>query len=215
MNIKSRLSTLAAVWLITGAPSALAASTTDLTVTGFITPSACTPSLSAGGIINYGQIPVTDLQPNRPTWLSDKQLDMSINCAAKTLYALMPRDNRPEGQSYSGFQGFALAMISPGLPLGSYYLGVQSPPLADGVAVDRLYSENNGLTWRTYGASEFSKPDTLSAFGDSSTGRTAPIPIKDLSLSFEVRTLIYATHDMPVSEGIPIDGFATFELRYL
>lgn len=215
MKMKARLTAIAAAWLITGTPTALAASTADLSVTGVITPGACTPSLSAGGIVNYGEIPVKDLQFDSPTWLPKATLQLSINCEAKTLYALMPRDNRPEGQGYSGQQAFALKMIAPNLPLGSYFLQVPTPPLADGVAVDRLYSTNNGGIWHTAGSLDFWKPDVLSAFGNRSTGTTGPIPTKDLSVAFELSTLIYSTRNLPVTEIIPIDGSATFEVRYL
>lgn len=215
MNIKSRLSTLAAVWLITGAPSALAASTTDLTVTGFITPSACTPSLSAGGIVDYGDIPISQLDDAPITWLPTATLQLSINCVEKTAYALMPRDNRPEGQPYSGGNGFALAMFAPNIPIGSYFINVPTPPLADGAPIDRLYSVNNGQSWRPEGATPLWRPDVLSAFGTYTGSGTAPTPIKDLSLSFELSTMIYHPRNLPVTDKTPIDGSATFELRYL
>ena len=65
--MKTLLSTVAAsVMLVTGA-TAFAASTVDLAVKGLIVPSACTPTLSGGGIIDHGKISAKDLRPNNPT----------------------------------------------------------------------------------------------------------------------------------------------------
>ncbi|WP_392891118.1 DUF1120 domain-containing protein [Pseudomonas migulae] len=215
MKINARLSAMAAVWLIIGAPSALAASDTELTVTGFITPGACEPNLSANGIVDYGDVPLTQLDPGKPTWLPPVTLQMTITCEEKTKYALMPRDNRPEGQPYSAYNGFGLTMFAPDIPIGAYFLSVPTPPLADGVPIGRLYSVNNGDSWLPVEPFELLKPDTLSAFGTYTGSDTAPTPIKELILPLELSTLIYQTRDLPVTEKTPIDGSATFELIYL
>ena len=52
--------------LIACAPMAFAASSADLSVTGLITPSACTPSLSDGGIVDHGKLTVKDLKRTSP-----------------------------------------------------------------------------------------------------------------------------------------------------
>lgn len=59
--MKNYFAALSATALISVAPFAVAASSTDLTVTGVITPQACTPSLSNGGIIDNGKISAKDL----------------------------------------------------------------------------------------------------------------------------------------------------------
>lgn len=158
MKIKARLSAIATAWLIIGTPSAQAASDTELTVTGFITPGACEPSLSANGIVDYGDVPLTELFPDKPTGLPTATLQLTINCEEKTPYTLMPRDNRPEGQPYNGHQGFGLSLFAPNIPIGSYFLTVPTLPLADGVPIGRLYSTNNGGSWMPDNPMDFWKP---------------------------------------------------------
>jgi type 1 fimbria pilin len=57
--------------LLASAGNAIAASSVDLTVKGSITPSACTPLLSSGGVADFGKISVKDLRPDNPTYLSN------------------------------------------------------------------------------------------------------------------------------------------------
>lgn len=213
MKTKAHLAAIAATCLITGSTTAFAASSVDLTITGKITPSACMPSLSQNGIVDYGRISAKDLEHDTMTQLPPVTLQMSVNCEAKTLFALMPRDHRLL-QGYNG-GAFSLAWISEGKPLGLYFLDTPTPPVADGVAVTRLYSEDNGVTWRWYTDDSSWRPELLTAFGDRSTGVLAPLPIKDLSISIKLSTLIWPAKMLPISEEIPIDGSATFEVRYL
>ena len=80
--------------LLWAALPATAASTVDLSVTGRITPTACTPLLSSGGLIDYGKISQQDLNLERGTRLPIKQLQVSIGCNAPSRFALRMRDNR-------------------------------------------------------------------------------------------------------------------------
>ncbi|WP_392891128.1 DUF1120 domain-containing protein [Pseudomonas migulae] len=92
--MKSYLAALTTTALISLAPFALAASSTELTVTGFITPSSCTPSLSDSGIVHYGKISAKDLNQNTATPLEDRTVTLSVNCDAPTAMALLGIDNR-------------------------------------------------------------------------------------------------------------------------
>ena len=65
--IKKYFAALSATALIGVAPYALAASSTDLTVTGIITPNACTPTLSGGGIVDHGKFSAKDLNAGHET----------------------------------------------------------------------------------------------------------------------------------------------------
>ncbi|WP_330220783.1 DUF1120 domain-containing protein [Pseudomonas frederiksbergensis] len=65
--MKKCFAALSTTALISLAPYALAASSTDLTVTGTITPSACTPSLSGNGVVDYGKISARDLNQDTST----------------------------------------------------------------------------------------------------------------------------------------------------
>ena len=81
---------IAAMTLFTGIANA--ASTVDLTVTGLITPMACTPVLSSGGLVDFGKISRNDLNPSTGTRLPHKYLTLTVNCNAPGRYALRMRD---------------------------------------------------------------------------------------------------------------------------
>ncbi|MDQ0650572.1 DUF1120 domain-containing protein [Pseudomonas cedrina] len=196
---------LALSLLISLAPSTFAASSVDLSVQGAITPSACTPSLSEGGVVDYGKIAARDLNYSTITYLQKFNMDFAVNCDAPALFAIRGEDNRPQNFSAGGF-GFARA--SNDEPVGAFYLFI-SNYLADGVPVTAM-SSSDGQFWTPLVFFAF-EPDVLTGFGHGN----APIPTTDLSVSLSIEGVVYQTSWLPIHEGIPIDGSATLEVRYL
>ena len=94
--MKDSLAALVGALLITHGTLALAASAVDLSVKGAITPSACTPSLSEGGVVDYGKISVKDLRPTGATELPKFIFELKVDCEAQALFAIKTHDNRPE-----------------------------------------------------------------------------------------------------------------------
>ncbi|MCE6980482.1 DUF1120 domain-containing protein [Pseudomonas frederiksbergensis] len=98
--MNKQLSFLATALLISHMSSGFAASTTELTVTGMITPSACSPILSAGGVVDYGKISAKDLMPtNAPNPVNESLLgnyspQLSVACDASTPFSLRVSDDR-------------------------------------------------------------------------------------------------------------------------
>lgn len=209
--MNASLAAIATVLLLTSSPWALAVSSVDLTVKGSITPSACTPSLSAGGVIDFGKVPLKDLEYSTITELPQATLELAVNCEAPTLFALRPEDNRPQMNTP---RAFGFARHNPQFPLGAYFIDA-TDFLADGLPVTRMYSVNNGLSWRESTASDPIEPAFLTAFGDRSSGTLAPTPTQNLNVSLLISAFIYPANWMPVNEEIPIDGSATLEVRYL
>lgn len=206
--IKKYFAALSATALIGVAPYALAASSTDLTVTGIITPSACTPTLSGGGIVDHGKLSVQDLQQTSQTILPRQTLKLSVNCEAATVFRLNPIDNRPASSSY-GDTSFGLGLINGDQKLG-HFKGVFKASEADGVAVVPLRSRDNGSSWS---ASAWFEPNYLNAFG-SSSDTTTPIAIKDLVTDLEVRTYIARADSLDLSNEVALDGSVTLEILY-
>ena len=75
------------------APSVLAASSTDFAVTGTITPNACEPMLSSGGVVDYGKMAAKELSADRPTSLPWQTMQLEILCDAPMFIALSTIDN--------------------------------------------------------------------------------------------------------------------------
>ncbi|MBD9589625.1 DUF1120 domain-containing protein [Pseudomonas sp. PDM03] len=204
---KKYFAALSATALIGVAPYALAASSTDLTVTGIITPNACTPTLSGGGIVDHGKFSAKDLKPDQATALPAVTLQLSVNCDAATAFRLLPTDNK-SGTSHDGGD-FGLGYINGDQKLGLFYVRIRTP-IADGVAVQPLGSNNNGNTWF---ASPVVEPNLLSAFG-AVGGPATPIAIKDLQTDLRVTTQIARADSLDLTNEVALDGSATITIAY-
>ncbi|RON01965.1 hypothetical protein BK659_26000 [Pseudomonas brassicacearum] len=205
------LSILCTALLLTGASSVFASST-DLTVTGTITPVACTPSLSAGGVVDHGKISAKDLNPTNPTSLPRQTLQLAVNCDAATLFALSPIDNRAGTSIQSDLFGLGLTTV--GEKLGVF----EVTPLnvkADGLDAQPIASRDGGKTWHRYGgAGEFWSLETI--WGTGAVGNpNALIPVKDLALDLQVNTQITRARELTLTDEQQIDGNATLEMKYL
>lgn len=144
--MKAFFPTCTATLLLAAASIVQAASSTDLTVKGMITPSACSPALSNGGSLDFGKISSSDLRKDRPTYLPRQTLQMTVTCEGATMMALEAKDNREGTESSNDYYNFGLGLINGTERLG--YLTI-SPMnrVADGVGVSGIVSWDGGTTW--------------------------------------------------------------------
>lgn len=201
---------LIAALTLTGAGQVLAASSIDLNVTGLITPSACNPSLSNGGLYDVGKIAAKDLNTDQPTPLPVHNLQLAIICEAPTLLALEPRDNRP-GSAYGDGQTtrFGLGLIDADKKLGYLQLHLASI-LADGAQMYPIASADSS-TWA---------PTSLLShafFTSFSADPTAlnPAPIQLLTAQVRISPTIAPANTLPLAEEAAIDGSVTLTMKYL
>lgn len=209
--MNASLAALTGALLIASCPWAQAASSADLTVKGSITPSACTPSLSHNGQVDYGKISAQDLNPADITELPRTLLRMAVNCEGKSLFALAPRDNRLSTPLVHA--SFVLGHIAPDQWVGTYFLNAENV-MADDPSAYPIHSLDNGSTW-LFNPNRIVSANSLFAFGKLSGETRAPVPIQDVSLDLVVAPFIFPKNQLPVDDTIPLDGSATFELRYL
>lgn len=206
--MKKYLVALSTAALISVAPFALAASSTDLTVTGAITPNACTPMLSEGGIVDHGKFSSRDLNQDRETRLTPKTLQLTVNCDSAIAFRLKPIDNRSGSDADDGI-AFGLGFIN-----GDQKLGFVEPrlinPMGDGVAVRPIFSYNNGGTW---GNSSTLYPRAITAFSTVG-GANTPIAVKDLVSDLRVQTWIARADSLDLTNEVAIDGSVTIEIDY-
>lgn len=209
--MKASLAALIAALLIAHGTPALATSRVDLSVKGAITPSACTPSLSNDGLVDYGKISFQDLNPTGTTALPETTFKLAVNCEGASLFALQPQDNRSSlpGSAAS----FRLGIVSPTKWIGTYFLSMKNI-LPDDPSAYAIYSVDNGSSW-LFNPDAMVPVNTLIAFGNQSSGERAPIPLKGVSLDLMVEPYIFPKNQIPVGETIALDGAATLELRYL
>lgn len=205
--MKDSLAALAGTLLIAHCTVALAASSVDLSVKGSITPSACTPSLSDGGKVEYGKISAKDLLVDDYTYLTPATLTLRVNCDADTLFALNAKDNRRGSAPHP--QEYGLGWIDGDKKLGGYTLRL-SNPVAD-TPVYTLFSPDYGKTWVVNPSGTWMAHDWLSAFGDTATPKALSNVTADLTIS----TSIVPSRNLPLTKDMRLDGSATLTVHYL
>lgn len=206
-DMKKYFAALSATALMSIAPYALASST-DLTVTGVITPAACSPSLSEGGQIDIGKIPSHTLYPNTSTLVSTHTLQLTVACDAPTLLALNAIDHMAGTEYELGY--FGIGLTKAGEKLGAIWLSVRNP-LADGQRVTTIASYDGGASWEDY--DDLSPSNLVSVAHHSDLG--SPIPVKDLDTQLYVRTAIAPANGLTLTDEESINGEASIEVMYL
>lgn len=191
------------------APGVYAASSTDVSVSGVITPSSCTPSLSDDGVIDHGKMTSKDLQAAKPTLLDPAEMRVEVNCEGETFFTLTTVDNRA-GTSAINPAHHGLGTTSDNEKLGSVALSLFDP-IADDKPVTVITSRNGGANWF---ATPYLGHEALTSFA-AAGGPNTPIAIKDLRARLRAFTIIVPSEDLTVVDEVPIDGELTLQLTYL
>lgn len=212
--------------------TAVMAESIDVKVIGTITPTACKPTLTGGGTIDYGTIAPASLKKDAFNQLDNKQLDFAITCDAPAKVALKTINGRPNtaaGTTETGtFAGVAPAGISRdngnwvvGLGLdgskkvGGYNIALKDVSV-DGAAAGYLFQRGgsnawekapqdyNGLQWNQQILRSWSKPGTLT-----------PIAFTTLAGKLNVQAYINKASELDLTKPVKLDGLTTLELVYL
>ncbi|MDI2593916.1 DUF1120 domain-containing protein [Pseudomonas sp. 681] len=203
------LSAIAPVLLLGSALGAHAASTVDLAVKGLVTPSSCTPSLTSGGVVDYGKMSSKDLRPDRATSLANVNLQLAVTCEGSTLLALQGNDNREGSDHRNDLQYYGLGLINGGEKLGAFDLRFSSP-VADGITVHTIASPNGGGSW--WAEPNLVRGDILSV---AHIGSLVPIPVRNLTADVRIGAEIAPTRQLTLDNEVPLDGSATITVKYL
>jgi type 1 fimbria pilin len=206
--MKKYFAALSTTALISVTPFALAASSTDLTVTGLITPAACTPSLSNNGEIDLGKIPAKDLKPDLPTSLTPQPLQLIVTCDASTALALEASDTGGDTAILPGY--FGLGMTPANERIGMFDIEIKTT-LADAVVAQAIGSEDGGTTWKKQNFISYHTLSSVAATSDHSTR----IDVKDLTMELQIKPMIAPANSLTLTEEIAINGSASIEVTYL
>ncbi len=190
------------------APGAFAASSTDLNVSGTITPSACAPVLSNGGVIDHGKMTSKDLQPASPTRLDAAEMRLEVQCEGETFFTLTTVDNRA-GTSAINPRHHGLGMTAEKEKLGSVAFSLFDP-VADDKPVKAIISSNGGANWSP---SIYLGHEALTSFA-ALDGPNTPIALKTLNARLRAFTIIVPAEALTLLDEVPIDGQATLQLKY-
>ncbi|NWF12700.1 DUF1120 domain-containing protein [Pseudomonas reactans] len=198
--------------------TACAASSTDLTVSGKVTPLACTPSVSSGGLVDYGKISQQDLNVDRGTRLPLKQLLVTINCDGLSRFALRMGDNRDGTATVNSEIYYGLGLDGSGNRIGLYSISFDPTQTAVD-AMPQVFgteSTTGGLGWRTANRNPMDiGARSYVGFTDIEGSTAGPVAIRTLSSTVTVHTIIAAKQNLDLSRDIHIDGSATLEVVYL
>ena len=189
-------------------PLTFAASSTDLTVTGLITPSACTPTLADGGNIDIGKVPAKNLHPIANTEVGNHYMAFNVNCDAPVLFAVKSIDNKPD-TNISSPLFFGVGLTPADEKLGHFWPFVANLQ-ADGLNAAAIRSTDGGESWTR--ATTINSNELLAT---SIIGTTTPIAVKDLSMLLWINTYIARADSLTLNEEVPIDGSMTLEIKYL
>ncbi|WP_426128277.1 DUF1120 domain-containing protein [Pseudomonas sp. DWP1b1] len=190
------------------APGAFAASSTDLNLSGTITPSACAPQLSNGGLIDHGKMTSKDLQPASPTRLDPAEIQLEVLCEGETFFTLTTVDNRA-GTSAINPRHHGLGLTPEKEKLGSVAFSLFDP-VADDKPVKVITSSNGGANWS---ASIYLGHEALTSFA-ALDGPNTPIALKTLNARLRTFAIIVPATDLTLLDEVPIDGQATLQLKY-
>jgi hypothetical protein len=185
-----------ALLLATLAPGAYAASSTDLNVSGTITPSACAPVLSNGGVIDHGKMTSKNLQAAAPTRLDPADMNVDVLCEGETFFTLTTVDNRA-GTSAINPRHHGLGLTPEKEKLGSVAFSLFDP-VADDKPVKVITSSNGGATWSE---SIYLGHEALTSFAA-------------LNARLRAFTIIAPASGLTLLDEVPIDGQATLQLKY-
>lgn len=204
------LSYLFGTLLLGAAGSVIAASSVDLGIIGLITPSACEPSLSNGGVYDLGRIAANALNKDQPTALPAHLMQLTVRCDALTLVALQPTDNRLGSSSDSATPTkFGLGLINGSEKLGSMSLNMRSV-LVDSVAARPIGSTEHG----TWAPASVMSPHFMTSVSNGSVP-LMPLPLKLMTADLQIRPTIAPAATLTLTEQVPIDGSVTLTVNYL
>lgn len=213
-------------------PISVLASGADIRVIGTISPTACIPTLSDGGTLDYGTIRANMLSDADYTLLPEKSLAISISCDAPSKIALMGRSGRPgtaagtieftygqgpgpvaiEGDSQPPVVGLGLDGTA---RIGGYTLRIMNP-VVDGIPRVGMGKTLGATSWVNGPAydSLFNRYySNLHSFGVSPA--TGPIAFELLVAQMWVRAYINKGSELDLSKPIYLDGLTIIDMIYL
>lgn len=209
------------------------ADSVDVKVMGTIIPSSCTPALSGGGVIDYGNIGAESLSKTDYTLLSLKSLDFTVKCNAATKVAVKAIEGRPgtaAGTILNGYGGVGMVpffvldndQIVAGLGMdgerriGGYAIRITAGTVtADGNSVDSIFSLNEGSHWQNEGKRPLYNIGRMIYHSWAAAGTTIPLAFTNLSGKLEVKAYLNKASELDVSKPVRLDGLTTIELVYL
>ncbi|EPR7618986.1 TPA: DUF1120 domain-containing protein [Klebsiella michiganensis] len=210
--------------------SAFAAETAVLKVKGTLTHSACTPELSNGGVVDYGNIPLGELSATANNQLGVKDVSLTIQCPSPTKVSWNMIDDRADsvanipvqnglfggGTLSSSSQIYGVGKVGD-VNIGNYSLFLKLDSVtADGKAADSIYTQfyADGATWSksVEGATQGANIRDITV---ANTGTLEPVAFQTAVFPMATSLAIRDTTTLAIKDDTQLDGQLTISLRYL
>ena len=223
-------STLAVAIIAAGINIAFAESV-DVKVIGTIIPAACTPALSGGGVVDYGNIKASTLSADDYTTLPGKEIDFSITCDALAKVAINAVNDRPGTmagvtEGYNGAAGTPVPLFGGGVmgvglgldgtaKIGGYAIQFDPEKMTvDGGSVEGIKNGGAGSdSWTASSGFPFS--NAVRYLSWAKTGELAPVAFKVLAGKLAVEAYINKASELDLTHAVHLDGQTTLEVIYL
>lgn len=214
--------------------AAHADSSTVLKLKGVLTNDACTPTLSNGGVVDFGTKYINTLSATTDNQLGYKDISLTITCSSATKVAWSITDNRADtmkktnidNATASGYQVwsangmFGVGKTAGNVNIGAYSVATEKDITVDGstkslaisgaVTDDPVWTPANNdpaLIANNDGSNMFSVI-TPSTNDDLVAFTNAVFPLR-------IALAIQKTAALAITDNTPIDGQATITLHYL
>ncbi|MGE8177321.1 DUF1120 domain-containing protein [Pseudomonas fluorescens] len=226
--------TLAGLAVLASTSLPALAESVDLRVVGSITPVACTPTISGGGVVDYGVIYPNTLSATAFTALPVKDVDIFIVCEAPASVALRSRSSRAgtvAGATENGnkvatspvklFDTDGLGVVGLGMAgtkkIGGVAFSIDpASVMLDGIAAESLSKTWGQVDWSKNEKSKFLfDPQWTRMFTWSKKGEATPAKFTTMSGKVSAQAYINKTSELDMTKPINIDGMISLEMVYL
>ncbi|AZF07995.1 DUF1120 domain-containing protein [Pseudomonas sp. R5-89-07] len=199
---------------------AYAATSAELIVRGVIKPAACNLSMTAGGIIDYGDIPSGQLSQTAFNALTEKTTPISIRCGNTSakfglkFFDLQADSTVPNilnalGSGYTDAHNYGLGTVGT-RKTGGFAIALKDLRSST-TALSPIMRISNGA-WQNSDGKVAKSPNQYSWRSGASV---TPVSITQLTGTIAVRAVINKGLDLDLSRDIILDGRATLELSYI
>lgn len=234
---KSKLSALGVCAALLIASQANAANDVTLKVSGNITPSACTPTLTNSGNVSFGTIGASSIRAaasgNSLVQLGAKDITLNVTCDAAMAIGFKMTDSRASsavtlssntfitnpfagGANFSeSYFGFGLGNATNGEKIGVYTVMADIKNVtANGASAGVIFSDDSNTSWRTANTYINQRVEAARVVSVSQTGVTAPLLFTEMSIPLKIAAGVQPSSVIGFDE-IVLDGSATLSLVYL
>jgi hypothetical protein len=202
-----------------------------LTVTGKLSPGACTVTFVGGGSIDYGNIASGSLSSSNYTALSEQKKTLNVTCSSLANAYVSVQDNKGasalnDEKMQTALGGATTTQLyglgttgSDSKKIGAYTISMGPAATTDlagnSTMQAAVLSSADKETWAASTTPVFMTAGGAEYYstGDSASGAT-PVKAKTFAFPLIVKAALNNTTDMPVSSNVALDGSATFTVAY-